>query len=104
MAEEQLLARLEAISREHPDRVLRLIGTVAAGSPGAEPEPFELLIFRGFASSTTHPTDFDPDRSVLPAHTSLSAGVLLAGPLNPAAEQVLDGPVAIETFLDPQRW
>jgi hypothetical protein len=99
-----LLARLEENSRARPDRVLRLTGTLAAsGSPGGE-EPFELLIFRGFSSSTTHPTAFDPDRPALPETARIAAAELLAGPLNPADERRLTGPVAAETFLDPQAW
>jgi len=104
MSQQQWLARLEAISRKHPARVLRLRGTLPAGAASAEREPFELLIYRGFSSSTTHPTEIDPDRAVLPAGATLSGAELLAAPLNPAAEHLLAGPAAIETFLDPQRW
>ena len=50
---------LESISRDHPDRVVRLEGSVRLES-GSE-EPLELLIFRGFSSCITHPTAFDPD-------------------------------------------
>jgi hypothetical protein len=82
----QSLSQLEAISSQRPDRVLRLAGLLAG-------EPLELLIFRGFSSSTTHPTAFDPDQSALPE-----------GPLNPAAEQVLAGPSDPVGFLEPAAW
>lgn len=97
----QLLARLEQISRARPDRVLRLSGT-CPGDAGAE--PFELLIFRGFSSSTTHPTAADPDQAALPEGSCISAAVLLEGPLDPGAERLLAGPVAPSTFLDPETW
>jgi len=97
-----LIRDLEVLSREHPHRVLRLRGRVVAGDGAAE--PFELLIFRGFSSSTTHPTAFDPDQPVLPADVVIDAAELLAGPLNPAAEQRLAGPAAPEQFLDPAAW
>ncbi|MFM2159283.1 MAG: hypothetical protein RLZZ124_1757 [Cyanobacteriota bacterium] len=99
------LARLEAISRDRPDRVLRLIGFLPAMpvEPGSA-EPYELLIFRGFSSSTTHPTAFDPDQCVLPHGVVIEAAVLLQGPLNPVLEQVLAGPAAPERFLDPSAW
>ncbi len=96
-----LLAALESISRERPDRVLRLVGTLPL--PG-EDEPFELLIFRGFSSSITHPTAFDPDQPALPASARLTAAELLAGPLNPSDERHLAGPLPVETFLDPEAW
>ena len=104
-----LLAALETISRDRPDRVLRLTGelpspeasALGADRPG---EPFELLIFRGFSSSLSHPTGFDPDQPALPATAEIGAAELLAGPLNPSQEQRLAGPVAVEHFLDPAAW
>ena len=107
-----LLAALEAISRDRPDRVLRLTGELPS-LQGTEPGPdglagpseaFELLIFRGFSSSLSHPTGFDPDQPALPATARIAAAELLAGPLNPSQEQRLAGPVAVEHFLDPAAW
>ena len=98
-----LVARLEELSRGRPDRVLRLSGNLPA-EPGGEPEAFELLIFRGFSSSLSHPTGFDPDQPALPATAEMGAAELLAGPLNPSQEQRLAGPVAVEHFLDPAAW
>ncbi len=96
-----LLAALEEISRQRPDRVLRLVGTLPASG---EDEPFELLIFRGFSSSITHPTAFDPDQPALPETARITAAELLAGPLNPSDERLLAGPLPAETFLDPGAW
>ena len=101
MSSEQLQA-LELISRDHPDRVVRLEGSVPLES-GAE-EPLELLIFRGFSSCITHPTAFDPDQSVLPHGATIDNAYLLQGPLNPAAEQLLIGPVPVQQLLDPGSW
>jgi hypothetical protein len=91
-----LLAALEQLSRLRPDRVLRLRGT--------RPEPFELLLFRGFSSSTTHPTDFDPDQPALPPEAVILSAELLAGPLDPSRERVLAGPSAVDAFLRPEAW
>ena len=115
-----LLAALEAISRARPDRVLRLTGELPCPEPSepgpaaqAEPveasvhtslEPFELLIFRGFSSSLSHPTGFDPDQPALPSTARIDAAELLAGPLNPSQEQRLAGPGVVEGFLDPAAW
>ena len=96
-----LLAQLEERSRSRPDRVLRLTGEL----PGQNgPERFELLIFRGFSSSVSHPTAFDPDQPALPPLAQVQAAELLQGPLNPSAEQRLAGPMAPELLLDPGAW
>ncbi|MEI6111997.1 MAG: hypothetical protein WCP63_10055, partial [Cyanobium sp. ELA712] len=115
---EQLLARLEAISRERPDRVLRLRGTLRALPPeagregGEDPaaaaapdEPCELVIYRGFSSSTTHPTAFDPDQPALPETTRLiSAEILQALRLAGPQGGLLAGPGPVAMFLEPGAW
>ena len=92
-----LVLQLEERSRQEPDRVVRLTGNV-------DREPFELLIFRGFSSSTTNPTAFDPDASVLPPETRLEQAELLQGPLNPSNAVVLAGPMAPVDLLVQASW
>ncbi|MEB3317681.1 MAG: hypothetical protein VKO39_06020 [Cyanobacteriota bacterium] len=113
-----LLAALEEISRGRPDRVLRLRGRLivdaeglpvdsaaaAAAAKTTTEEAFELLIFRGFSSSITHLTAFDPDRPALPDGAVIEMAELLAGPLNPLQEQRLAGPQPVEAFLNPAAW
>jgi hypothetical protein len=94
-----LLGRLEELSRDRPDRLLRLRGTLLP-----QGEPFELLIFRGFSSSVSHPTAFDPDQPALPSGALVEQAELLQGPLNPAEEKPLGVPKPPETFLDPAAW
>ena len=92
-----LVQELEERTRLNPDRVVRLHGFVLD-------EPFELLIFRGFSSSTTHPTAFDPDASVLPEDTRLEWAELLQGPLDPAGERRLAGPLNPQDLLTQANW
>lgn len=80
-----------------------------AAPPAAPPaapalEPFELVIYRGFSSSTTHPTGYDPDQPALPEGALIEAAELLRGPLNPAAEQRLAGPGPVALYLEPTGW
>ena len=98
-----LLAALEERSRARPDRVLRLRGTLPAAG-GGETEPFELMIFRGFSSSVSHPTAFDPDQPALPEEAFVESAELLEGPLNPSNERVLAGPADVGMFLEPGGW
>ena len=97
MSDQQLIEALEQRSRQHLDRVIRLQGVL-------DDQPFELLIFRGFSSSTTHPTAFDPDASVLPPSTRLEQAELLQGPLNPSEALVLAGPFAPAALLAQASW
>ena len=92
-----LVQGLEERTRLSPDRVVRLHGFVLD-------EPFELLIFRGFSSSTTHPTAFDPDASVIPEGARLDWAELLQGPLDPAGETRLVGPLNPEDLLAQASW
>ncbi|ABI47127.1 hypothetical protein [Synechococcus sp. CC9311] len=102
MSSDPFLPVLEAISRDHPDRVLRLRGTVQTSE--REEEVLEVLIFRGFSSCTTHSTDFDPDRTVLPDGAVLETGELLLGPLDPQQEQLLVGPLPADVLMDRDLW
>jgi hypothetical protein len=112
-----LLAELEDRSRARPDRVLRLRGVLPAASSRSavaseQPEqgdqrccePFELLIFRGFSSLTTHPTAFDPDRPALPEGSVIASAELLQAPLTPAAETLLAGPAPVAAFRAGEAW
>ncbi len=97
MNEQALIQALEERTRQHPDRVVRLQGVI-------EDQLFELLIFRGFSSSTTHATEFDPDASVLPQGTQLEQAELLQGPLDPADTTVLLGPMVPAALLNQASW
>ena len=97
MTDQALVQALEERTRALPQRVVRLRGQV-------RDELFELLIFRGFSSSTTHPTAFDPDASVLPEGTSLDQAELLQGPLSRSHEVVLAGPMPPNDLLAQVNW
>lgn len=102
MNSDSLLSALEAISRDHPDRVVRLRGTIQ--SSNHVDEALELLIFRGFSSCTTHSTDFDPDRTVLPDGATIETAELLRGPLNPQKEERLIGPLPAQALMEVAVW
>ena len=97
MNDQAVVQALEERTRVLPHRVVRLRGQVGE-------VPFELLIFRGFSSSTTHPTAFDPDASVLPEATTLDQAELLQGPLSPTQEVVLAGPMPPNDLLAQANW
>ena len=97
MTDQAVIQALEERTRSQPQRVVRLRGQFGN-------EPFELLIFRGFSSSTTHPTAFDPDASVLPEGITMDQAELLLGPMSPSQEVVLAGPMLPNDLLAHANW
>ena len=62
MANIDLINSLEKISSEIPDRILQLEGFILKEN---QKEQLEIIIFRGFSSSTTHPIEIDSEKKVI---------------------------------------
>ena len=62
MAEIDLINNLEKISSEIPNRILKLEGFILKEN---HKEKLEILIFKGFSSSTTHPIEIDLEKKVI---------------------------------------
>ena len=62
MAKIDLINSLEKISSEIPDRILKLEGFILKEN---QKEQLEIIIFRGFSSSTTHPIEIDSEKKVI---------------------------------------
>ena len=58
MADINLINNLEKISSEIPNRILKLEGFILKAN---HKEQLEILIFKGFSSSTTHPIEIDSE-------------------------------------------
>ena len=62
MAEIDLIKNLEKISSEIPNRILKIQGYILRGN---HKEQLEIIIFKGFSSSTTHPIEMDLEKKVI---------------------------------------
>ena len=62
MAKIDLLNSLEKISSEIPNRILKLEGFLLKEN---QKEQLEIIIFRGYSSSTTHPIEIDSEKKVI---------------------------------------
>ena len=60
MAEIDLVKNLEKISSEIPNRILKLEGFILKAN---HKEQLEILIFKGFSSSSTHPIEINLEKS-----------------------------------------
>ena len=59
MAKIDLINSLEKISSEIPDRILKIEGFILKENLK---EQLEILIFRGYSGSTTHPIEIDSEK------------------------------------------
>ena len=62
MEEIELIIRLENISSKIPNRLLKIEGFILKKQ---QKEQLEIIIFKGFSSSTTHPIQLDLEKKVL---------------------------------------
>ena len=59
MAKIDLVNSLEKISSEMPERILKLEGFILKEN---QKEQLEILVFRGYSSSTTHQIEIDSEK------------------------------------------
>ena len=59
MVEIDLIGNLEKISSKIPNRIMKIEGYIQKGN---HKEPLEIIIFKGFSSSTTHPIEIDLEK------------------------------------------
>jgi len=97
MAKIDLINSLEKISSEIPDRILKLEGFI-------QKEQLEILIFRGFSSSTTHPIEIDSEKKVI-AHTYILTNFkLYKAPLIETEENFIRENQNSVFFLNQKNW
>ncbi len=76
------IKRLEEYTLQHPQEVLLV-------SVQQQSEVNEVMIFRGFSSSLTHPTAFDPDIPIIADGDEIVSCDRLRSPYNPSNPQYL---------------
>ncbi|MGD1909048.1 MAG: hypothetical protein ACFB0C_24095 [Leptolyngbyaceae cyanobacterium] len=91
MADALPIQRLENYTLRHSQEVLWVKAVIAG-------EPSEILVFRGFSSSLTGATAFDPDVPVLPSEATITSIDRLQGPYRPDAPQYLEQDLSWPTF------
>ena len=79
MADINLLNKLEKISSLIPNRILKVEGYILKEN---QKEDLEIIIFKGFSSSTTHPIEIDLEKKVIEFRYILTNFKLFKAPLN----------------------
>ena len=101
MAEIELINNLEKISSEIPNRVLKLEGFILKEN---QKEQLEILIFRGFSSSTTHPIEIDSEKKVIAHPYKMTNFKLYKAPLTETEGNFLRENQNSDFFLNQKNW
>ena len=96
MAKIDLINNLEKISSEIPNRILKLEGFILKEN---QKEQLEILIFRGFSSSTTHPIEIDSEKKVIGLTYIISNFKLYKAPLTETEVNYLPEDKVVEDSL-----
>ena len=101
MAKIDLINSLEKISSEMPDRILKLEGLILKEN---QKEQLEILIFRGYSSSTTHPIEIDSEKKVITLSYTISNFKLYKAPLTETEENFIRENQNSVFFLNQKNW
>jgi len=101
MAEIDLINSLEKISSEIPNRILKLEGFLLKEN---QKEQLEIIIFRGYSSSTTHPIEIDSEKKVLTLSYTITNFKLYKAPLTETEENFIKENQNSVFFLNQKNW
>ena len=101
MAEIDLLKNLEKISSSFNNRILKIEGYIQKEN---QKEILEIIIFKGFSSSTTHPIEIDLEKKVLEFKYVLTNFQLFKSPLKGTKDNFIRENQNSVFFLNPKNW
>ena len=101
MAKIDLINSLEKISSEIPDSILKLEGFIQKEN---QKEQLEIIIFRGFSSSTTHPIEINLEKKVIAFTYILTNFKLYKAPLTETEESFIRENQNSVFFLNQKNW
>ena len=101
MSKIDLINILEKISSEIPDRILKLEGFILKEN---NQEQLEILIFRGYSSSTTHPIEIDSEKKVIALKYTITNFKLYKAPLTETEKNFIRESQNSVFFLNQKNW
>ena len=101
MAKIDLLNNLEKISSEISNRILKVEGFILKEN---QKEHLEIIIFRGYSSSTTHPTEIDSEKKVIALTYIIKNFKLYKAPLTETEENFIRENQNSVFFLNQKNW
>ena len=94
-----LIKNLELISSKFPNRALRIEGIFIDYK-----EFIEIIIFKGFSSSTTHKIEHDLEKNIFDEDFIFTKCELLLAPLGGSEQKIIKTSKDIKRFLDKNFW
>ncbi len=101
MAEIDLIKNLEHISFMIPNRLLKLQGYLSRED---SKEFLEIIIYKGFSSSTTHQIEIDLEKKVIKFDHFFTNFVLCKAPLIKGCEEIIRENENYPFFLNHENW
>ena len=101
MEDNDLITSLERISSRIPNRLLKLEGYLLNKN---NKEILEIIIFKGFSSSTTHPIEIDLEKKVIEFDHFFTNFKLYKAPLIKSSGKVLRENKDYLFFLNQKNW
>ena len=101
LAKIDLIKNLEKISSEIPDRILKIQGYILKKN---HKEQLEIIIFKGFSSSTTHPIEIDLEKKVIEFSYILTNFKLYKAPLKKTKDNFIRENRNSDFFLNEKNW
>ena len=101
MTEIDLINNLEKISSEIPERILKLEGFILKEN---HKEELEIIIFKGFSSSTTHPIEIDLEKKVIEFQYIITNFKLYKAPLTETEDNFIRENQNSVFFLNQKNW
>ena len=101
MADINLLNKLENISSLIPNRILKVEGFILQEN---HKEQLEIIIFKGFSSSTTHPIEIDLEKKVIEFRYILTNFKLYEAPLMTSKDNFIRENQNSVFFLNQKNW
>ena len=101
MAEIDLIKNLEIISSEIPNRILKIQGYILKEN---HKEKLEIIIFKGFSSSTTHPIEIDLEKKVIESNYIITNFKLFKAPLTETKSNFIRENQNSVFFLNKKNW
>ena len=101
MTEIDLLNNLEKVSSIIPNRILKVEGYIIKEN---QKEQLEIIIFKGFSSSTTHPIEIDLEKKVIEFRYILTNFKLYKAPLIETKDNFIKENQNSVFFLNQKNW